>query len=102
MSNNEIRTQTINSLGYAKKTILTVRDFAIIYNIVTNELEKESKRKPKSFSSTKNKLTEKQLKLASEKLLKENQYRDDLLRIKKQLGTLNIEVETPNIEIEKE
>lgn len=84
------------------KTILTVRDFAIIYNIVTNELEKESKKKPKTFSSAKNKLTEKQLRLTSEKLLKENQYKEDLLRIKKQLGTLNIEVETPNIEIKEQ
>ena len=85
------------------KTILSVRDFSILYNIASNEvfnLEQQAKTvhrfnwqeidEEKEQEETRQRLEE----------LKQNPYYQDLLRIRNALGELHIEVETPSIEIE--
>jgi hypothetical protein len=81
-----------------KKTVLSVRDFVILYNIVVREIgNMESSRL--SFH-LKEEEREKQEQEYKERLSKNPHYQD-LLRIREKLGELNIEIETPNVEIEK-
>lgn len=81
-----------------KKTVLSIRDFVILYNIVVREIgNMESPRL--SFHLDDNE-REKQEQEYKERLSKNPHYQD-LLRIREKLGELNIEIETPNVEIEE-
>ena len=69
------------------KTVLSVRDFAILYEIASR------------------KLTEMEANIVTLGVDREeannNPYYQDLLRIRDKLGELNIEVETPSVEVEE-
>ena len=70
-----------------QRTVLSVRDFAILYEIANRKLidiEADIH----------------QLGLSKEEALT-NPYYQDLLRIRDKLGELNIEVETPSMEVEE-
>lgn len=69
------------------KTVLSVRDFAILYDIANRKL-----------IDIENNI--RQLGLSKEEALA-NPYYQDLLRIRDKLGELNIEVETPSVEVEE-
>lgn len=62
-----------------QRTVLSVRDFAILYELVKRELNKCGN------------LSE----------AKESSWCQDLLRIRDKLGELNIDVETPIVEVEE-
>lgn len=80
-----------------KKTVLSVRDFVILYNIVVGEISRYENPRL-SFSLDANE-REKEEQKYKERLSKNPNYLD-LLRIREKLGELNIEIETPNVEIE--
>ena len=69
------------------KTVLSVRDFAILYDIASRELTKIDG-------------NIRQLGLNKDETLT-NPYYQDLLRIRDKLGELNIEVETPIVEVKE-
>lgn len=82
---------TPNGITYTppqkQRTVLSVRDFAILYEIASRKLaDIESDIR--------------QLGLSKEEALT-NPYYQDLLRIRDKLGELNIEVETPIVEVEE-
>ena len=80
------------------KTILSVRDFAILYNITISKIsERENLISDYYLDSKKREKEEQKLK----ERLSKNLYYQDLLRIRDKLGELNIEVETPDIEIKE-
>ena len=88
--------------SYKQRTVLSVRDFAILYNIVNDEMthmevqaENESR-----FYSNDNMIfvTNEENK---KRILQESLKYQDLLRICEKLGELNIEVETPSVEVEE-
>lgn len=80
-----------------KKTVLSIRDFVILYNIVVREIgNMENSR----LSFLKGEEREKQEQEYNERLSKNPHYLD-LLCIREKLGELNIEIETPNVEIKE-
>ena len=82
-----------------QKIVLSVRDFAILYNLANMEITRaENATTPSRYW----RLSEKEQKEKEEeamKELKQNPMYQDLLRIRESLGNLNIEVETPIVEI---
>ena len=68
-----------------QRTVLSVRDFAILYDIANRKL-----------MDIESNIC--QLGLSKEEALT-NPYYQDLLRIRDKLGELNIEVETPSVEV---
>lgn len=80
------------------KTVLSVRDFAILLDIANREISKLNEIRL-MYGETK----QQREKRAEEqrKHLQENTYYQDLLRIREKLGELNIEIETPNVEIKE-
>lgn len=70
-----------------QRTVLSVRDFAILYEIASR------------------KLAEMEANIATLGVDREeanhNPYYQDLLRIREKLGELNIEVETPSVEVKE-
>lgn len=80
------------------KTVLSVRDFAILYNMVSNRIEC-AQRLPHFWERSKEQ-EESARKKHLEMLEKDIVYQD-LLRIREQLGKLQIEIETPNVEVKE-
>ena len=70
-----------------QRTVLSVRDFAILYEIASRKLADVQA----------NAYT---MDVDREELMR-NPYYQDLLRIRDKLGELNIEVETPSVEVEE-
>lgn len=87
------------------KQVLTVADFAIILNLVNNEIHQlERKEEPIIFNDYDKKWIEEQQKRIN-KLHEErinSPYYKSLIHLKKSLESLNIEVETFDVEIEQE
>ncbi len=81
-----------------KKTVLSIRDFVILYNIVVREIGYMES--PRLSFCLKEEEIEKREQEYKERLSKNPHYQD-LLRIREKLGELNIEIETPNVEIEE-
>lgn len=81
-----------------KKTVLSIRDFVILYNIVVGEIGRAEN--PRLSFRLDDNEREKEEQKYKERLSKEPYYKD-LLRIREKLGELNIEIETPNVEIEE-
>ena len=82
------------------KTVLSVRDFAILMNIANMYI---SKLENDTMSFYYNLTDEERQKRKDENMaeLKRNPLYQDLLRIRDKLGELNIEVETPIVEVEE-
>jgi hypothetical protein len=81
------------------KTVLSVRDFAILMNIANMYISKlENDTMPFYYNLT----DEERQKREDENMaeLQRNPLYQDLLRIRDKLGELNIEVETPIVEVE--
>ena len=81
------------------KTVLSVRDFAILMNIANMYI---SKLENDTMSFYYNLKDEERQKRKDENMaeLQRNPLYQDLLRIRDKLGELNIEVETPIVEVE--
>ncbi len=84
-----------------QRTVLSVRDFAILMNIANMHIDKleHDARHPFNYRLTE----EERKKRVDENLavLRQNIFYQDLLRIRDKLGELNIEVETPSVEVEE-
>lgn len=78
---------SIKESNTKQRTVLSVRDFAILYEIANRRLEQV------------------EVDIGKYKFDREdverNPYYQDLLRIREKLGELNIEVETPSMEVEE-
>lgn len=84
-----------------QRTVLSVRDFAILYNMVNNKImHMESQAQTVYYFEHDD--SERVEKERAEKMerLRQDFYYQDLLRIREKLGELNIEVETPSVEVE--
>lgn len=86
-------------------TVLSVRDFAILYNIINDKIERmESQAQHIPYYMYDNKITKakeaKQIEEQQMERLRQDHHYQDLLRIREKLGELNIEVETPSVEVE--
>ena len=81
-----------------KKTVLSIRDFVILYNIVVGEIGRAEN--PRLSFCLDDNEREKEEQKYKERLFKDPYYQD-LLRIREKLGELNIEIQTPNVEIEE-
>ena len=81
------------------KTTLSIRDFAILYNIVLYEINEIQNAYNYRWNQTEEAI-EKSRKEHLESL-QQNQHYQDLLRIRDKLGELNIEIETPDVEIKE-
>lgn len=84
-----------------QRTVLSVRDFAILYNIVSNKIMQMESQAQTIYWSERNdsERIEKERAENMERLHQDPCYKD-LLRIRDKLGELNIEVETPSVEVE--
>ena len=84
------------------KTILSVKDFSILYNLVNYEIIKaEQNAIYYSFGKKETqKQKEKRHKLELEELKNDKRYQD-LYNLKEKLGNLSIEIETPDVEIKE-
>lgn len=83
------------------KTVLSVRDFAILMNIANMYIDKLEYDTTPYYGY---KLTEEERKQRKDEKMAElqrNPLYQDLLRIRDKLGELNIEVETPSVEVEE-
>ena len=81
------------------KTVLSIRDFSILYNITISKIREMEN--PTLAYYLESEEREKEEQKYKERLSKDLFYQD-LLRIRDKLGELNIEVETPSIEIKEE
>lgn len=83
-------------------TVLSVRDFAILYNIANNKImQMESQAQTiYYFEHDDSERVEKERAENMERLHQRLDYQD-LLRIREKLGELNIEIETPSVEVEE-
>lgn len=77
------------------KTVLSVRDFAILYDIANLKIREMENPTLTYYLGDKEMKKEEQ---NYKERLSKNLYYQDLLRIREKLGELNIEVETPSIE----
>jgi hypothetical protein len=83
-----------------QRTVLSVRDFAILLSIAHREIDRLHHDFVYSFFDKTDE--EKQNKIDRHmKELQSNPYYQDLLRIRDKLGELNIEIETPSVEVEE-
>ena len=86
-----------------QRTVLSVRDFAILYNIVNYQVMKMEKQAQDVWSwGSKKEYTEEDIEKERQEnmeRLRQNLEYQDLLRIREKLGELNIEVETPSVEV---
>ena len=83
------------------KTVLSVRDFAILMNIANMYISKLENDTMPYYGYN---LTEEERKNRKDEAMAElqrNPLYQDLLRIRDKLGELNIEVETPSVEVEE-
>ena len=87
-----------------QRTVLSVRDFAILYNMVNYQVMKMENATQDVWRWRYNKeRTEEDIekeKQENMERLRQNLEYQDLLRIRDKLGELNIEVETPVVEVE--
>lgn len=84
-----------------QRTVLSVRDFAILMNIANmyiDKLENDARRNAYSRDEE----TRKRREDENMAVLQHSTLYQDLLRIRDKLGELNIEVETPIVEVENE
>ena len=84
-----------------QRTVLSVRDFAILYNMVNNKIMhmEDQAQNIYYFERDDSERIEKERAEKMERLRQDHHYQD-LLRIRDKLGELNIEVETPIVEVE--
>jgi hypothetical protein len=80
------------------KTVLSIRDFSILYNIINSKIREIENQRITYF--LKDRYLAKEEQKIKERLSKDNFYQD-LLRIRDKLGELYFEVKTPDIEMEK-
>ena len=83
-----------------QRTVLSVRDIAILYYLVSDNMTK-IEHQAQFFSSWECADGCIEGKEANIESLHNNLYYQDLLRIRNKLGELNIEVETPIVEVEE-
>lgn len=87
-----------------QRTVLSVRDFVILYNMANHTIQKmESQARDIWSWGRNNEYTEEDIEKERAKNmehLRQNPEYQDLLRIREKLGELNIEVETPSVEVE--
>lgn len=83
-----------------QRTILSVRDFAILLSLADREISRMQRDNSYMFF---NETEEEHQKRMEEKMkmLQSDPHYQDLLRIREKLGELNIEVETPSVEVEE-
>lgn len=83
------------------KTVLSVRDFAILYEMVNNKIMhmEDQAQTIYYFERDDSERIEKERAEKMERL-HQNLHYQDLLRIREKLGELNIEIETPSVEVE--
>ena len=82
-----------------QRTVLSVRDFAILMNIANMYISKLENNVYFSYKSTEEEVKKRKDEHMVE--LQRDPLYQDLLRIRDKLGELNIEVETPSIEVEE-
>ena len=91
-----------------QRTVLSVRDFAILYNIANESITNMEKNAQRvygymldcPYSDSEREMQEKIQIENNMKELQSNPCYQDLLRIREKLGGLNIEVETPSVGVE--
>ena len=85
-----------------QRTVLSVRDFAILYNMVNNKIMHMEDQAQTIYYFGRD-ASERIEKERAEKMerLRQDPYYQDLLRIREKLGELNIEIETPSVEVEE-
>ena len=87
-----------------QRTVLSVKDFVILYNMVNNEIaEMESQAQDIYYYMFDKNMSDVEANIQMEKnmeLLRQDPYYQDLLRIRDKLGELNIEIEAPSVEVE--
>ena len=81
-----------------QRTVLSVRDFAILYMIINNKIERMENLAIFNYHQTEEEQA-KEMEKHMERL-RQDSYYQDLLRIREKLGELNIEIETPRVEVE--
>lgn len=82
-----------------QRTVLSVRDFAILMNLANMHISKLEDDAAPFYAY---KLTEEERQKRKDENMAElqrNPFYQDLLRIRDKLGELNIEVETPSVEV---
>ena len=82
-----------------QRTVLSVRDFAILMNIANMYISKLENDVYLSYNLTKEEVKKRKDEHMAE--LQRDPLYQDLLRIRDKLGELNIEVETPSVEVEE-
>lgn len=82
------------------KTTLSIRDFAVLYGMAHHEINKIQNAYDYRWDWTEEEI-EKSRKEHFERL-QTDEYYQDLLRIRDKLGELNIEIDTPDVEIKEE
>ena len=82
------------------KTVLSVRDFTILLRIAEMEISRMQCDYPYIFHNETEEEYQKRIDKHMKKL-QSNLLYQDLLRIREKLGELNIEVETPSVEVEE-
>lgn len=82
------------------KQVLSIRDLAIIYNKFSDDVNAIERRQQTGWDKDgKSKYeTDKELEYRLEK----DNYYQDAKRIKEALGTLNVEIDTPDLKIEED
>ena len=81
------------------KTVLSVRDFTILLRIAETHIE-EMERNAQCVYMFAPEDREQKIK-ENMKDLQSNHFYQDLLRIREKLGELNVEIETPSVEVEE-
>ena len=88
-----------------QRTVLSVRDFAILYNIIDDKIRHMESQAQwvLSYFFHKEPTEEEKASYIEKNMeqLKQDPHYQDLLRIRDKLGELNIEVETPIVEVEE-
>ena len=82
-----------------QRTVLSVRDFAILLSLADREISRMQRDTTYMFI---NETEEERQKRMDEKMkmLQAEPLYQDLLRIREKLGELNVEIETPSVEVE--
>jgi len=82
-------------------TVLSVRDFAILLRIAEMHIENMERNAKSVWMFAKMTPRDQQQKIDENiKELQQNPFYQDLLRIREKLGELNIEIETPSVEVD--
>ena len=88
-----------------QKNVLSVRDFSILYSLIIREISNmETHSNRIEYYRARNMSDEeiKEERQQRNQALKENAVYQDLLRIREKLGKLNIEIDTPIVEVKNE